>query len=64
MPTCGRGIDQWLEAIEAGGGQVEGAMERLVRRRKQRRRKELEREIVQGHIGKDDERYREYLQLL
>src|SRR5439155_25317813 len=44
--------------------QVEGALERLVVRRKQRRRKELEREIVQGHIGKDDERYREYLQLV
>ena len=32
--------------------------------RKRRRKKELEPEIVQGRIGKDDERYHEYLQLV
>jgi hypothetical protein len=57
-----------LLVVEVGppltDAQVEGALERLLMRQKKRRRKELEREIVQGRIGKDDERYREYLQLL
>jgi len=43
---------------------VEGALARLVIRCKKRRKKELEREIVQGRIEKSDERYQEYLQLV
>jgi DNA primase len=44
--------------------QVEGALSQLVLRRKRQRRQELQREVLQGHIGKDDERYQEYLQLV
>ena len=43
---------------------IDGAVSRLIRRRKQRRRKELEPEIVLGRIPRDDERYQEYLQLV
>jgi hypothetical protein len=56
-----------LLVVETGppltDAQVEGAVERLVVRNKRRRMKELGRLIVQGLISKDDERYREYLQL-
>jgi DNA primase catalytic core len=44
--------------------QVEGALSTLVQRWKRRRKKELEPEILQGRIGKNDELYQEYLQLV
>jgi hypothetical protein len=44
--------------------QVSGAIERLQLRNKKRKYKELNRLIVQGLISRDDERYREYLQLV
>ena len=44
--------------------QVEGALSRLVERRKRWRRQELQRKILQGLIGKDDDEYHEYLRLL
>jgi hypothetical protein len=57
-----------LLVVEAGPplteAQVEGSLARLVIRRKKRRKKELDPEIVQGRIGKSDERYQEYLQLV
>lgn len=61
-------IASGLLVVEAGPplseAQIHGALARLVRRCKQRRLKELEREIVQGRITKGDERYQEYLQLV
>ena len=57
-----------LLVVEAGppltGAQVEGALARLVIRCKKRRKKELDREIVQGRITKGDVEYQEYLQLV
>jgi DNA primase len=44
--------------------QLEGALSRLVERRKRLRRQELQRKILQGLIGKDDDEYDEYLRLL
>jgi DNA primase len=44
--------------------QVEGALSRLVERRKRWRRQELQRKILQGLIGKEDDEYEEYLRLL
>jgi hypothetical protein len=43
---------------------VDGALATLVVRWKRQRKKELERDILQGRIAKDDERYQEYLQLV
>jgi len=57
-----------LLVVEEGppleNAQVEGALLRLVARRKRQRKNELEREILQGRIGRDDELYQEYLQLV
>lgn len=44
--------------------QVDGALARLVRRCKQRRKKELEPGILKGHITRSDPLYQEYLQLV
>jgi len=44
--------------------QVEGALSRLVARRKRQRKNELEPGILQGRIGKEDPSYQEYLQLV
>jgi DNA primase len=48
--------------------QVDGALSRLVTRRKRRRKQELQQElqpeILQGRIEKNDPRYQEYLQLV
>ncbi len=57
-----------LLVVEGGppldDAQVAGALSRLVTRRDLRRRKALERDILQGRIGKNDPRYQEYLQLV
>ena len=57
-----------LLVVEAGPplseAPIVGALARLVRRCKQRRKKVLDQGIVQGRITKGDEEYQEYLQLV
>jgi DNA primase len=61
-------IASGLLVVEAGPplseAQIVGALARLVRRCKQRRKKELVQGIVQGRITKGDAEYQEYLQLV